>query len=171
MLLELAHKMKKLEKSLGVSWIVLGIIYFYQGCSSLYNYSTPGLLWLFVIPIAITYFNLASGFLYVFWGMVLLREKASKYYFILPVVFLFSVYLISSFLVYGMSVLNYLIQHTILFLLSIITLKKLKAKEGNGRIRKSVEENKFIIVMIIIIGLVPFVLGELTNYNLFSFLH
>ncbi len=162
--------MKK-EKTIGIMWLALSFINFYQGCSYIFQYSTPGVLWLFMIPIIIAYVKIVCGVLSLFIAVKFLKNESEYNYMILPITFLLIIYLIDDIIQYGFSTVYYSGENILLLMLIAITFYKLKKRIRITNLIVEVKQNKMSTLGALVLGVMPYILSELITYNFYKFLH
>ncbi|WP_179018764.1 hypothetical protein [Winogradskyella forsetii] len=161
----------KTEKIIGIVWLIFGLLYLYQGFGYLYQYSTPGILWAFMIPIIIAYTKIVCGILSLLIGIKFAKEKSENNYLILPLTFLLIIYLTIDIIQYGISTIYYSGENILLLILIAISFHKLKTKIGIKNLTEKLKNNKVRVIGILILGFMPYVLAELTTYDFYIFLH
>ncbi|WP_396596924.1 hypothetical protein [Dokdonia sp. R86516] len=161
----------KTEKIIGFVWLVFGLLYSYQGFYYLYEYSTPGALWVYMIPIIIAYTKIVGGILCLLIGIKFVGEKSENNYLILPLTFPLIIYLIIDIIQYGISTIYFSGEKILLLILITISFYKLKSKIGIINLTKKLTENKFKVIGVLTLGFMPYLIAKLTTYDLYKFLH
>lgn len=161
----------KTEKVIGIVWLIFSLIYFYQGLDYLYLYSTPGLLWTFMIPIVIAYTKIICGILSFLIGIKFIKGKSENNYLILPLSFLLIIYLVIHIIQYGISTIYYSGENILLLILIVISFHKYKTQISITTLAENLKEKKISIIGILILGFIPYLLAELTTYSFYKFLH
>ena len=159
------------KKAIGIVWLVVGLIYLFSGLDNIYDYSTPGVLWYYIIPIAITYLNIFCGIICLKIGLNFLKKKTENQSLILPLTFLLLFYVISDFIIYGLVALNYSVINFISIILIAFSIKKLPNVVGISKMTSNLSQNKATLIGILILGFIPYLLAEFTDYDDFIFLH
>ncbi|WP_428742164.1 hypothetical protein [Tenacibaculum sp.] len=161
----------KTEKIIGIIWLIFGLLYLYQGFGYLHQYSTPGILWLVMIPIIIAYTKIICGILSLLIGIKFIKRKSENNYLILPLAFLLIIYLAIDIIQYGISTIYYSGENILLLILIVISFHKLKTKIGIATLTEKLKENKISVIGILTLGFLPYLLAELTTYDFYKFLH
>ena len=161
----------KMNKTIGIIWLIFSLLYFYKGFGYLYQYSKSGILWAFIIPIIIAYTKIVCGILSLLIGIKFVKGKSENNYLILPLTFLLIIYLTVAIIQYGISTIYYSGENILLLILIATTFYKLKTKIGITNLTEKLKENKINVIGILILGVTPYILAELTTYNFYKFLH
>lgn len=161
----------KTEKIFGTVWLVVSFLYIYQGYSLLYQYSTPGVLWTFIIPISIAYAKIVFGIVCLLIGINFLKEKSKNDYLILLLIFLLILYFIVDIIQYGIESIYYHGENILLLILIITTFYKLKIEISITNLIENFKQNKIRTIGILVLACIPYILAELTTYNSYKFLH
>ena len=165
-----AEKMKT-ERIIGIIWLICGVLYLFQGLNYLYKYSTPNALWFVMIPIVLTYTKIICGILCLKIGTEFFKRKSENHYLILPLTFLLILYLTIDLIKYGTSTIYYSGENLLLLILIALSIYKMKSKIGITKLTEKLKKNKIKIIGILLLGFLPYLLAELTYYELYSFLH
>src|SRR5690606_27484938 len=141
----------------------------YQGFGYLYQYSTPGILWAFVIPIIIAYTKIFCGILYLLIGIKFIKGKSENNYIIVPLGLLLLIYLVTDIIQYVISTIDYSGENILILIIVALSIHKLKSKIGIQALIKKLKEKK--VVGILILGFLPYLLAKLTTYDFYKFIH
>ena len=120
-----------------------------------------------MIPIVISYAKIIFGILCLIVGIEFIKAKSENDYLILPLTFLLSFYLIFDLIKYGTSTIHYSGENLLLLILIAFSINRI----GITKLAKKLKENKIKIIGILLLGFLPYILAELTYYELYSFLH
>ncbi len=161
----------KMEKIIGIIWLIFGLLHLCQAFGYLYQYSTPRILWLVMIPIIIAYTKIICGILSLLIGIKFIKGKSENNYLILPLTFLLIIYLTIDIVQYRISTIFYSGENILLLILIGLSFHKLKTKIGITTLTEKLKENKISIIGILILGFIPYLLAELTTYDFYKFLH
>ncbi|WP_299117372.1 hypothetical protein [uncultured Winogradskyella sp.] len=161
----------KTERIIGIIWLICGILFLFQGLSYLYKYSIPNVLWFVMVPIVITYTKIFCGIICLKIGVEFVKEKSENNHLILPLTFLVILYLTIDLIQFGTSTIYYSGENLLLLILVAFSIYKLKNKIGITKLTEKLKVKKIKIIGILLLGFSPYLLAELTYYELFSFLH
>ncbi len=160
-----------MKKIFGIIWLIVSFLYAYQGYNLLYHYSTPEVLWAFIIPISIAYTKIVCGIICLFIGVKFLKENPKNNYLIFSLTFLLVIYFIIDIIQYGISSIYYYRENILLLILVAPTFYKLKTAISIANLIENFKQNKVRTVGILVLGCLPYILAELINYNSYKFLH
>jgi len=166
----------KEEKTIGILWLVIGLLHIISGVYNLHQYSTPGLLWMFIIPEMTSYTQIVSGTLCLIIGLSFINEKLENTYLILPLVllqiidFLVDNFPISlEFIKYGIFAI--IESYDKLIILILIAISFLVFKLQTNTFAKKFIENRANVIISAILILLPYLLSKIAPYKFYEFLH
>jgi hypothetical protein len=161
----------KTEKIIGIIWFAFSLIYLFQGFIYLYRYSAPTVLWAFMIPILIAYTKIVLGILCSYIAINFIKGKSGNDIIMILLTFLILIFTLIEIFKYGMSITNCNGENLLLLLLIVITFRILKIQIGITKFTEKTKDNKVVLIGFIILGILPYVLTEFTNYSFYNFLH
>ncbi len=110
-----------------------------------------------------TFTSLVFGILSLIIGIDYLKEKSRYNYLIIPLSFLLLTYLIIFVNIYGGLIFHTHLELILLLILIIISLGKLISKYEISNLFKRGMKNKIIIIAIVLLGFLPYAMGELIS--------
>lgn len=135
------------------------------GISILYQYSTPMVLWLYMVPEWITFTKIFIGIFGTIIGLGIFRRGEHKL--VLPFSALLAIYIAIDFMRIGLEFLPHAGSSLVFLLLAALTIKLTEGFDLEKR--KIFRESKVLIF--IGTGLTPYILTGWISYDWFEFLH
>jgi len=170
---------RKKQKAIGILWLVIGLLYIIAGISNLYEYSTPGLLWMFIVPEMTAYTQIISGVLCLSIGLSFINGKLEKTYLILPLFLLQIIYFLIDVFEFAPSIIEVLkygiftilesYDKLIILILIAISLRILKLQTKD--LTEKLTENKTNVLISVIVISLPYFLSKIAPYKFYEFLH
>ena len=155
----------KYSRIIGTAWILLALYELFFGFHHLYQYSIPGVLWLYMVPVWITFTKIFIGIVGLIIGISILRTTDLSLTF--PFAVTLTLYIIIDFFKIGIELFPISGSNLLYLGLALQTLKL------NGELEqtKLEELRKRRNLIFIAIGLTPYFLNRWTTYDWFNFLH
>lgn len=157
----------KTEKIIGVFWLIISINLMIDGFKNLYTYSTPHILWCFMITIEVVYGEIIYGFLFSVIGYYFIKNKQEKYKLILLILILVFLNFIIDIFTYGFTDIFYPYG----FLLIILSIYFIFKKKIFKQSLKELISNPIKTAVFLFVGLSPYLLSNIFPYSSYSFLH
>lgn len=150
---------------LGTLWIILALYDLFYGLYFLFQYSTPGVFWFYMVPVWITASKVFLGMFGLTIGIAIFRR--GEHSFILPFSALLLIFITTDFIKIGYDLVNDAGSNLIFFVLTVLTIT---LTNGFDPAKLKVLRKPKIFVFIAI-GLIPYLLNGKMAYDWFSFLH
>lgn len=152
-------------KLLGISWLILAICNLYFGIYDLFKYSNPSADFFLMVPASVTLSKIYIGALSLYAGLSILYRKSS-YRLLIPFLAVISLfYIICDLFTHGVEFVSFSGINLITLGLAVYSIKVS---------RKSIKFTSITIttlVLLIILGLIPYIFANSIDYELFNYLH
>lgn len=155
----------KYSRIIGTALILLALYELFFGFHHLYQYSTPGVFWFYMVPVWITFTKIFIGTVGLIIGVSIFRKTELRLTF--PFAVTLTLYIIIDFFKIGIELFPNSGSNLLYLGLALLTLKL------NGELERTklseLRERRTLIF--IAIGLTPYFLNGWTTYDWFNFLH
>tara|TARA_A100000171_G_scaffold34837_1_gene33347 strand:+ start:14669 stop:15139 length:471 start_codon:yes stop_codon:yes gene_type:complete len=155
----------KYSRLIGTAWIILAFYDLFFGFHHLYQYSTPGVFWIYMIPVWITFSKIFIGAIGFLNGISIFRGTELRL--TLPIAVTLFLYIVVDFIKIGIELIPDSGSNLLYFGLALLTLKL----KGELTLTKFKELSRRRTLIYIAIGLIPYFLNSWTTYDWFNFLH
>lgn len=158
----------KSNLALGLVWLCSSAMYISSGMWNIYQYSTPNVFWLYMTPDEISYTKVLIGIFSFLVGVSITRNDSKNAFLLFPFALLLLTYVVIDFVKLGKDMLYESGENILLFLLTTFTIRIFHKIE---RLWNDLKERRKLVVIVLAVGLAPYILRNWITYSLFHFLH
>lgn len=153
---------------LGIGWLATSICYLYVAIDAIYVYSTPGIYWLYMMPIQITYRRVALAVLAGIISLRYLRSHDRVYPLLMALTLLVFFYFVNDLAMFSLETLS--VSWDIL-LVGLMLVFSLRRKYEPSLISEILIDSKRIFLTVCFLGIAPYAINRIIGYDAFSFIH
>ncbi|MEM6844319.1 MAG: hypothetical protein AAF632_19025 [Bacteroidota bacterium] len=156
---------------LGLIWLGFSVVYISSGIMNIYQYSNPSILWLYMIPDEISYSKVLIGIFSFLIGTSIIRNDGKNTVLLFLFALLLLAYVVIDFIQLRTDTLYMSGGNILLFLLTAITIRFFYKTVRIKSAWNYLKENRKVVIIVLGVGLAPYILRGWITYSLFHFLH